>query len=241
VLERKDDLAAILTTLEEGDVLFIDEIHRLGRVVEECLYPALEDFRIDIILGEGPHANSVRLHLKRFTLIGATTRAGMLTGPLRARFGITQRLQFYEPDELQRIIDRSARLLDVGIDGQGSGEIARRSRGTPRVANRILRRVRDYAQVHHDNFINEPVAREALEAFDVDKEGLDTLDRAYLNTIAKKFGGGPVGIKTLAVALGEEPETLEDVIEPYLIQIGFVNRTPQGRTVTPAGAMHLGD
>jgi Holliday junction DNA helicase RuvB len=239
VLERKDDLAAILTQLSEGDVLFIDEIHRLSRVVEECLYPALEDYRIDIILGEGPHANSVRLHLKRFTLVGATTRAGMLTGPLRARFGITERLNFYEAPDLERIATRSARILSVGLDGEGARQIAKRSRGTPRVANRLLRRVRDYAQVHHDNFVTGPVALEALEAFDVDGLGLDLLDRMYLRTIIDKFGGGPVGIKTLSVALGEDPDTIEDVVEPYLIQIGFLNRTPQGRVVTPAAAKHL--
>lgn len=239
VLERKDDLAAILTSLEEGDVLFIDEIHRLSRVVEECLYPALEDWRIDIILGEGPHANSVRLHLKRFTLVGATTRAGMLTGPLRARFGITERLNFYEPAELEQIAVRSARILGVGLDGEGAKEIATRSRGTPRVTNRILRRVRDYAQVHHDNFITGGVAREALEAFDVDPMGLDAMDRIYLSTVISKFGGGPVGLKTLSVAIGEDAETLEDVVEPYLVQVGFINRTPQGRMATPAAAKHL--
>jgi Holliday junction DNA helicase RuvB len=239
VLERKDDLAAILTSLEEGDVLFIDEIHRLTRVVEECFYPALEDWRIDIFLGEGPTANPVRLHLKPFTLVGATTRAGLLTGPLRSRFGITERLNFYGTEELQLIAERSAGILGVGLDGEGAGEIARRSRGTPRVVNRILRRVRDYAQVHHDNRITGPVAREALEAFDVDIMGLDLLDRTYLSTIHGKFSGGPVGIKTLAVALGEDTDTIEDVVEPYLIQIGFLSRTPQGRVVTSTAEEHL--
>lgn len=241
VLERKDDLAAILTSLEEGDILFIDEIHRLNRVVEECLYPALEDWRIDIILGEGPTANSVRLNLKPFTLVGATTRAGMLTGPLRARFGITERLNFYDDDDLAKIVDRSSRILGVGLDKDGASEIAMRSRGTPRVANRILRRVRDFAQVHRDNFITGTVALEALDSFDVDAAGLDMMDRMYLSTICDKFGGGPVGLKTIAVALGEDAETLEDVVEPYLIQIGFLNRTPQGRMATPNAARHLKD
>jgi Holliday junction DNA helicase RuvB len=239
VLERKDDLAAILTTLDAGDVLFVDEIHRLARVVEECLYPALEDWRIDIMLGEGPHANSVRLHLKPFTLVGATTRPGMLSGPLRTRFGITERLAFYGADEIERIVERSARILGVGIDGRGAHEIARRARGTPRVANRLLRRVRDFAQVHRDNFVTGGVACEALEAFDVDEMGLDLLDRTYLSTVIQKFGGGPVGLKTLAVAIGEDPDTLEDVVEPYLIQIGFLNRTPQGRVVSASAAKHV--
>jgi Holliday junction DNA helicase RuvB len=237
-LERKDDLAAILTSLDEGDVLFIDEIHRLNRVVGECLYPALEDWRIDIILGDGPTANSVRLNLKPFTLVGATTRAGLLSGPLRARFGLTERLLYYDRGDLERIAERSARILGIGLDSGGGHILAERARGTPRVVNRLLRRVRDHAQVHHENFITGAIALEALEALDVDEAGLDLMDRIYLLTLIDKFGGGPVGLKTLAVAIGEDPDTLEDVVEPYLIQIGFINRTPQGRVATPAAGVH---
>jgi holliday junction DNA helicase RuvB len=239
-IDRKADMAAILTALETDDVLFIDEIHRLNRAIEELLYPAMEDACIDIVIGQGPGAHSLRLELKPFTLVGATTRTGLLTTPLRDRFGITHRLDYYGAAEIGRIVQRSARLLGVRIDEGGTGEIARRSRGTPRVANRILRRVRDYAQVRHDGEITHPVAVEALELFEVDGAGLERIDREILLAIAERFGGGPVGLSTLAVAIGEETDTLEDVYEPYLLQLGLLQRTPRGRVVTPAGYAHLG-
>ena len=229
VLERAGDLAAILTNLEPNDVLFIDEIHRLSPVVEEILYPALEDYQIDIMIGEGPAARSIKLDLPPFTLIGATTRAGALTNPLRARFGIVNQLQFYTPEELALIVKRSAKLLNMPIDDEGAAEIARRSRGTPRVANRLLRRVRDYAQVRHDGRVTREVAQAALAMLDVDPVGLDFIDTKFLRTILEKFSGGPVGIDNLAAAVGEDRETLEDVVEPYLIQQGFLQRTPRGR------------
>lgn len=229
VLERPGDLAAILTNLEKNDVLFIDEIHRLSPVVEEILYPALEDYQIDIMIGEGPAARSIKLDLPPFTLIGATTRAGSLTNPLRARFGIVNQLQFYTTEELITIVRRSARLLGVSIDPEGAAEIASRSRGTPRVANRLLRRVRDYAEVRHDGTITREVASAALTMLDVDPVGLDFIDRRFLLTILEKFSGGPVGIDNLAAAIGEDRDTLEDVVEPYLIQQGFLLRTPRGR------------
>jgi Holliday junction DNA helicase RuvB len=241
VVERKDDLAALLTAdLAEADVLFIDEIHRLNRVVEECLYPAMEDFFIDIVLGEGPHAKTIKIDLHQFTLVGATTRSGLLTGPLRGRFGIQLRLGFYTETEIAQIIRRSARILDVECQEEGVGELARRSRGTPRVANRLLRRVRDYAQVRRDGVITAEVAREALELLEVDDQGLDDMDRQILLTIIEKFGGGPVGIKTIGAALGEDEGTLEEVYEPYLIQIGFLNRTHAGRMATARAYHHLG-
>lgn len=240
VIERKDDLAAILTDLKKGDVLFIDEIHRLNRLVEECLYPALEDFKIDILIGEGPHAKSIKLHLPKFTLVGATTRAGMISSPLRSRFGITERLDFYAVDDMKTIVRRSARILGVKMDETGCEEIARRARGTPRIANRILRRVRDFAQVQGDGTITGAMAAHALNLLEIDPLGLDNLDRAYLRTIMEKFGGGPVGLNNIAVAIGEDEDTIEDMIEPFLIQIGFVQRTPRGRTATPAAYRHLG-
>ena len=227
VLERPGDLAAMLTNLEPHDILFIDEIHRLSPVVEEILYPALEDYQIDIMIGEGPAARSIKIDLPPFTLIGATTRAGSLTNPLRARFGIVNQLQFYTPEELSRIVRRSAGLLNVGIDETGAFEIARRSRGTPRVANRLLRRVRDYAEVKHDGRITKEVAAAALKMLNVDPEGLDMIDTHFLRTIIEKFSGGPVGIENLAASVGEDRDTLEDVVEPYLIQQGFVQRTPE--------------
>jgi Holliday junction DNA helicase RuvB len=240
IIERKDDLAAILTELRRGDVLFIDEIHRLNRVVEECLYPALEDRKIDILIGEGPHAKSIKLDLEPFTLVGATTRAGMLTGPLRTRFGITLRLEFYSVDDLTRIILRSARLLGVETAEAGARRVAARSRGTPRIANRLLRRVRDIAQVRHDGRITEAVAEDAMDLLEVDHKGLDLQDRAFLHCLIDKFGGGPVGLNTLAVALSEDEDTLIDVVEPYLIQVGLLARTPRGRVATPAAYEHLG-
>ena len=229
VLERPGDLAAMLTNLEPHDILFIDEIHRLSPVVEEILYPALEDYQIDIMIGEGPAARSIKIDLPPFTLIGATTRAGSLTNPLRARFGIVNQLQFYTPEELSHIVRRSAGLLNVGIDETGAFEIARRSRGTPRVANRLLRRVRDYAEVKHDGRITKEVAAAALKMLNVDPEGLDMIDTHFLRTIIEKFSGGPVGIENLAASVGEDRDTLEDVVEPYLIQQGFLQRTPRGR------------
>ena len=232
VLEKPGDLAAILTSLEENEVLFIDEIHRLSPVVEEILYPALEDFQIDIMIGEGPAARSIKLFLKPFTLVGATTRAGMLTNPLRDRFGIVQRLEFYSVDELALIVSRSSGLLKAAIDDGGAHEIARRSRGTPRIANRLLRRARDYAEVRRDGRITAEVADEALNLLDVDRAGLDLLDRTLLKTIVERFDGGPVGVDNLAAAIGEDRETIEDVIEPYLIQQGLVQRTPRGRVAT---------
>ena len=239
-LERKGDLAAILTALEDRDVLFIDEIHRLSPAVEEILYPALEDFRLDIVVGQGPAARTLTLDLPPFTLIGATTRTGLLTTPLRDRFGMTFRLEHYEPAELARIVRRSARILEVEISDDAAGEIARRSRGTPRIANRILRRVRDVAEVRHEGAITTDIAREALELLEVDERGLERTDRALLRTITDKFEGGPVGLSTLAVALGEEPDTIEDVYEPYLLQLGFLQRTPRGRIVTRLGRKHVG-
>jgi Holliday junction DNA helicase RuvB len=240
VLERAGDLAALLTNLERNDVLFIDEIHRLSPVVEEILYPALEDFQIDILIGEGPGARSVKIDLQPFTLVGATTRAGMLTNPLRDRFGIVSRLDFYSHDELGQIVNRNARLLQAAIDPDGAGEIARRARGTPRIANRLLRRVRDYAQVRANGVITQDVAAKALAMLDVDPLGLDLMDRRLLQAIIQKFDGGPVGIESLAAAIGEERDTIEDVIEPYLIQNGFLQRTPRGRIATQTTWRHLG-
>jgi holliday junction DNA helicase RuvB len=238
-VERKGDLAAILTSLEARDVLFVDEIHRLNPAVEEILYPALEDFRLDIVIGQGPAARTMTLDLPPFTLVGATTRTGLLTTPLRDRFGITFRLSYYEPDELASIVHRAARILGVGLSDEAGGEIARRSRGTPRVANRILRRVRDVAEVRHSGDITADVAWEALELLEVDNEGLERTDRELLEAIVHKFGGGPVGLSTLAVSLGEEPDTIEDVYEPYLLQLGFIQRTPRGRIVTDLGLAHV--
>ncbi len=240
VLERAGDLAAILTNLEPNDVLFIDEIHRLSPVVEEILYPALEDFQIDIMIGEGPAARSVKLDLPPFTLVGATTRAGMLTNPLRDRFGIVARLEFYTTDELTRIAERSARLLEVGMDAGGAREIAGRSRGTPRISNRLLRRVRDFAEVRADGHITRAVADDALKMLDVDAVGLDVMDRKLLQAVIDKFGGGPVGVENLAAAIGEERDTIEDVLEPYLIQQGYLQRTPRGRVATAAAYRHFG-
>ncbi|NJA88480.1 Holliday junction branch migration DNA helicase RuvB [Rhodocyclus tenuis] len=240
VLERAGDLAAILTNLEPHDVLFIDEIHRLSPVVEEILYPALEDFQIDIMIGEGPAARSVKLDLPPFTLVGATTRAGMLTNPLRDRFGIVARLEFYNADELTQIVTRSAQLLNVPIEAHGSLEIARRSRGTPRIANRLLRRVRDFAEVRADGRITRDVADQALSMLDVDHGGLDLMDRKLLSAVIDKFGGGPVGVDNLAAAIGEARDTIEDVLEPYLIQQGYLQRTPRGRVATAAIYQHLG-
>lgn len=240
VIERKDDLAAILTDLKKGDVLFIDEIHRLNRLVEECLYPALEDFKIDILIGEGPHAKSIKLHLPPFTLVGATTRAGMISAPLRSRFGIIERLDFYTVEEMKTIVRRSARIMNVDMDESGCEEIARRARGTPRIANRVLRRVRDFAQVKGDGRITGAMAAYALDLLEIDALGLDTLDRNYLRAIIEKFGGGPVGLNNIAVAIGEDEETIEDMIEPFLIQIGFVQRTPRGRIASAAAYKHLG-
>jgi Holliday junction DNA helicase RuvB len=239
-LERKGDIAAILTSLEERDVLFIDEIHRLSRAVEEILYPALEDFRLDIVVGQGPAARTLTLDLPPFTLVGATTRTGLLTTPLRDRFGMTFRLEHYEPEELVQIVRRSARILGVEIADEAAEEIARRARGTPRVANRILRRVRDVAEVRHDGAVSLDVAREALELLEVDAHGLERVDRELLNAVVKKFDGGPVGLSTLAVALGEEPDTIEDVYEPYLLQLGLIQRTPRGRIVTKLGRAYVG-
>lgn len=240
VLERAGDLAALLTNLEPYDVLFIDEIHRLSPVVEEILYPALEDFQIDIMIGEGPAARSVKLDLPPFTLVGATTRAGMLTNPLRDRFGIVARLEFYTTDELTYIVQRSAHLLNVAIQEDGAREIARRSRGTPRIANRLLRRCRDYAQVKADGVIGQSVADAALHMLDVDNAGLDVMDRKLLLAIIEKFNGGPVGVDNLAAAIGESRDTIEDVIEPYLIQQGYLQRTPRGRIATPSVYRHIG-
>ncbi len=240
VLERAGDLAAILTNLEPNDVLFIDEIHRLSPVVEEILYPALEDFQIDIMIGEGPGARSVRLDLPPFTLVGATTRAGMLTNPLRDRFGIVARLEFYSPEELTRIVRRSAGLLEVEVSAEGAREIAGRSRGTPRISNRLLRRVRDYAEVRAQGHVTLDVADAALKMLDVDVLGLDVMDRKLLLAVIEKFGGGPVGIDNLAAAIGEERDTIEDVLEPYLIQQGYLQRTPRGRMATVSAYRHFG-
>jgi holliday junction DNA helicase RuvB len=239
-LDRPGDLAAILTNLEHGDVLFVDEIHRMPRAVEEVLYPALEDFKLDVVLGKGPSARSIRLDLPRFTLVGATTRPGRITLPLRERFGFSPRLDYYSEDDLGSIVDRSSRILGVAIDQPGAAEIARRSRGTPRVANRLLRRVRDFAEVRHDGSVTVEVARAGLELFEVDEQGLDKLDLAVLAAIVGKFGGGPVGLSTLAAAVGEETDTVEDVVEPYLLQLGFLQRTPRGRVATERAYRHLG-
>jgi Holliday junction DNA helicase RuvB len=240
VLERAGDLAALLTNLEPNDVLFIDEIHRLSPVVEEILYPAMEDYRLDIMIGEGPAARSVRLDLPPFTLVGATTRAGMLTNPLRDRFGIVARLEFYSHDELAKIVSRSASLLEVDMQQAGAFEIARRARGTPRIANRLLRRVRDYAQVKSDGVVTDTIADAALKMLDVDQQGLDVMDRKLLQAVVEKFGGGPVGLDNLAAAIGEERDTIEDVLEPYLIQQGYLMRTPRGRVATMLTYQHFG-
>ena len=239
-LERKGDMAAILTALEERDVLFVDEIHRVNRAIEEILYPALEDFRLDIIVGQGPAARTLTIDLPPFTLVGATTRTGLLTTPLRDRFGMTFRLGYYDADQLATIVCRSARILEVEIDDEAAEEIARRARGTPRVANRILKRVRDVAEVRHAGIVTTDVAREALQLLEVDDQGLERVDRELLEAVAVKFGGGPVGLSTLAVSLGEEPDTIEDVYEPYLLQLGFLQRTPRGRVITELGREHVG-
>lgn len=239
-LERAGDLAAILTNLEEGDVLFVDEIHRLPRTVEEVLYPAMEDFQLDLVIGKGPSAHSIRLDLPRFTLVGATTRAGLITGPLRSRFELAERLDLYPPHDLETIITRSASILGVRLDADGAIEIARRARGTPRIANRLLRRVRDYAQVRADGHIDGDVARAGLLVFEVDERGLDRVDLGLLDALVRRFGGGPVGLSTLAVSVGEEPDTIEDVYEPYLMQLGFLRRTARGRVATAAAFDHLG-
>jgi Holliday junction DNA helicase RuvB len=239
-LERAGDLAALLTRLGEGDVLFIDEIHRLSRTIEEVLYPAMEDFQLDIVLGKGPAARSIRLDLPRFTLVGATTRTGLITGPLRDRFGLVARLDYYQPDELEAIVSRAAGILGIAIDQQGAAEIARRARGTPRIANRLLRRVRDYAEVRSDGSIDAATANDGLALFGVDSLGLDKVDRAVLGNLCQKFGGGPVGLGTLAISVGEAEETVEDVYEPFLIQLGLIMRTPRGRVATPAAWAHLG-
>jgi holliday junction DNA helicase RuvB len=239
-LVRAGDLAAILTNLAEGDVLFIDEIHRLGRAVEEILYPAMEDFQLDIVLGKGPSARTIRLDLPRFTLVGATTRTGLITGPLRDRFGFVARLDYYDPEDLDAIIRRSASILDVTVDRAGAAEIASRSRGTPRIANRLLKRVRDFAEVRGDGTIDRRVAGQGLELFGVDELGLDKVDRAILDAVCSRFGGGPVGLSTLAVSVGEETDTVEDVYEPFLLQLGLLMRTPRGRVAMPAAWQHLG-
>lgn len=239
-IERKGDLAGILSNLSQGDVLFIDEIHRLNPVIEENLYPAMEDFQFDIIIGEGPHARSVKLPLPAFTLVGATTRAGLLTSPLRDRFGVVERLEYYNPEELQRIVTRSAGILGIPVAPDAALEIAGRSRGTPRIANRLLRRARDFAEVQGDGTVDLHIANYALERLEVDHHGLDLLDRRYLAALIEKFGGGPVGIDTLSAALSEEKGTLEDVCEPYLLQEGYIQRTPRGRIATPLAYRHLG-
>ncbi|MFB2683676.1 Holliday junction branch migration DNA helicase RuvB [Shewanella mangrovisoli] len=240
VLEKAGDLAALLTNLEAGDVLFIDEIHRLSPVVEEILYPAMEDYQLDIMIGEGPAARSIKLDLPPFTLVGATTRAGALTSPLRARFGIPLRLEFYNVKDLSTIVTRSAQVMGLAIDAEGATEIAKRSRGTPRIANRLLRRVRDYAEVKHDGAVTQKVAEQALDLLDVDGEGFDYMDRKLLLAIIDKFMGGPVGLDNLAAAIGEERETIEDVLEPFLIQQGFIQRTPRGRIATTRAYLHFG-
>jgi Holliday junction DNA helicase RuvB len=239
-LERAGDLASVLTNLDEGDVLFIDEIHRLSRVVEEVLYPAMEDFQLDIVIGRGPSARSIRLDLPRFTLVGATTRTGLITGPLRDRFGFVSRLDYYATEELEAIVIRAARILGVTIDADGAREIARRSRGTPRIATRLLKRVRDFAEVRAEGVVDGEAARAGLALFEVDDAGLDKVDRAILAAVCQRFGGGPVGLSTLAISVGEEPETVEDVYEPFLIQLGLLKRTPRGRVATPAAWQHLG-
>lgn len=239
-IERPGDMAAILNNLCEGDILFIDEIHRLNRMIEEILYPAMEDFVLDIVIGKGPAAKSIRIELPRFTLIGATTRIGLLTDPLRDRFGVINRLELYTPQELKDIIIRSAGVLGVDIDDEGALELATRSRGTPRIANRLLKRVRDFAEIKYEGKITYPVAKETLDILEVDNKGLDLVDRKMLLAMIEKFGGGPVGLDTLAVSIGEEPDTIEDVYEPYLIQLGFIKRTPRGRVVTKLGYNHFG-
>ncbi len=239
-IEKPGEMAAILNNLQEGDVLFVDEIHRLNRQVEEVLYPAMEDYAIDIMIGKGASARSIRLDLPKFTLVGATTRAGMLTAPLRDRFGVVTRMEYYAGEELKMIILRSAKVLEVGIDENGAYAMARRSRGTPRLANRLLKRVRDFAQVKYNGYITEEVADYALDLLDVDKEGLDQTDRGILLAMIGKFGGGPVGLETLAASIGEDPGTIEDVYEPYLLKNGFIQRTPRGRVVTDAAYAHLG-
>jgi len=239
-VERAGDLAAILTNLRKGDILFIDEIHRLGRAVEEVLYPAMEDFALDIVIGKGPAARSIRLSLPRFTVIGATTRLALMTAPLRSRFGVVYRLDFYSQEACEAIVKRSARLLDIPIDDSGAREIARRSRGTPRVANRLLKRTRDYAQVRADGRINAQVARDALDMLQIDELGLDNMDRRVMETIIDKFEGGPVGLETIAAAVSEEADTIMDVVEPYLLQLGFLDRTPRGRVATRRAYEHLG-
>lgn len=240
VLEKAGDLAALLTNLEHGDVLFIDEIHRLSPAIEEILYPAMEDYQLDIMIGEGPGARSIKLELPPFTLVGATTRAGLLTSPLRDRFGIIQRLEFYTAEQLCEIVIRSARILGCTIDQQGAFEIARRSRGTPRIANRLLRRVRDFSEVRHDGSITLEIAEKALDMLSIDNNGFDHMDRKLLLTMIEKFGGGPVGVDSLAAAISEERDTIEDVLEPYLIQQGFIMRTPRGRMVTPHAYLQFG-
>lgn len=240
VIEKAGDLAALLTNLEEGDVLFIDEIHRLHPAIEEILYPAMEDFELDLVIGQGPSARSVKLDLPRFTLIGATTRPGMITPPLRGRFGINFHLDFYPVDDLQVIVERSASILNAQIETEGARSIALRSRGTPRIANRLLRRVRDYAQVEYDGVITSEVATDAMNRMEVDRFGLDEIDRKLLVTIIEKFNGGPVGVGTISAAINEEKDAIEEIYEPFLIQIGFLNRTPRGRVVTPAACRHLG-
>ena len=239
-LERAGDLAAILTNLEDGDVLFVDEIHRLPRTVEEVLYPAMEDFQLDLVIGKGPSAQTIRLDLPRFTLVGATTRAGLITGPLRSRFELAERLDYYPSEDLEQIVARAARILAVDIDPEGIAEIALRSRGTPRIANRLLHRVRDFTQVRGDGTVNGDVARKALRVFKIDDKGLDKVDVAVLQAIVGRFGGGPVGLSTLAIAVGEEPDTIEDVYEPYLMRIGLMRRTPRGRVATEAAFAHIG-
>jgi len=238
-IEKAGDLAAILTNLSQNDILFIDEIHRMSRTVEEILYPAMEDYALDIIIGKGPSAKSIRLDLPKFTLVGATTRAGLLTAPLRDRFGVLARLELYKPEELKRIVKRSASILNVEIDDGGAEEIASRSRGTPRIANRLLKRVRDFAQVKFDGKITKEIAAESLLKMEIDDKGLDNIDNKMIMTMIKNFGGGPVGLDTLAATIGEEPNTIEDVYEPYLMQLGFIARTPRGRIVTQAGYEHF--
>jgi Holliday junction DNA helicase RuvB len=240
VIEKAGDLAALLTNLSERDVFFVDEVHRLNRVVEEVLYPAMEDYQLDIIIGQGPNARSIKLDLPKFTLVGATTRAGLLTSPLRDRFGVVFRLDFYNPEELQQITLRSARILNITVEEGGAWEIAKRSRGTPRVANRLLRRIRDFAQVKWDGVVTRTVADEALEMMEIDKKGLDKMDKSILLTIMDKFDGGPVGIETLSISLNEEKDTIEDVCEPFLIQIGYLNRTSRGRVATRLAYEHFG-
>jgi len=237
---RTGDLAALLTDLHDGDILFIDEIHRLNRVVEEVLYPAMEDFQLDIVLGKGPAARSIRLELPRFTLVGATTRTGKITGPLRDRFGFVARLDYYDPEDLELILARSAGILGVHLDEEAAHELARRSRGTPRIANRLLKRIRDFAEVRSDGRVTIAAAREGLALFGVDDLGLDKVDRSILSAVCERFGGGPVGLSTLAISVGEEPETVEDVYEPFLLQLGLLMRTPRGRVATGGGWRHLG-